>query len=33
LKIGAVFSEKSGKRPALRGRIVPPKASGNYCFV
>ncbi|XP_060606794.1 F-actin-monooxygenase MICAL3-like [Ruditapes philippinarum] len=27
LKIGAVFSEKSGKRPALRGRIVPPKAS------
>lgn len=29
LKIGAVFSEKSGKRPALRGRIVPPKASGK----
>ncbi|XP_053396788.1 F-actin-monooxygenase MICAL3-like isoform X2 [Mercenaria mercenaria] len=27
LKIGAVFSEKPGKRPALRGRIVPPKAS------
>lgn len=28
LKIGAVFTEKPGKRPALRGRIVPPKASG-----
>ena len=28
LKIGSVFSDKTPRRPALRGRIGPPKASG-----
>lgn len=28
LKIGAVFIDKPGRRPAIKGRLGPPKASG-----
>ena len=32
LMIGSVFSQKTPRRLALRGRIGPPKASGNILF-